>query len=342
MTVPSLLLKLLFFCATAGAAPLSAPLVVPPVGHRSPEALAALQSGRDLLQQGDAAGAEAAWRQGLALGDDNGLLYSLGGLLFQTDRLRQAEACFQRLVQDAPDWADAWFQLGLVRAARGRYKDAVDAQRLAVGHAPQFSQAYCALALDLRETGKISEALHAAEEAIRLMPGYAGAWNLRAALEQDQGDDDSALRDYQQALRLQPRYAGAWFNLAEMQDKRSQKSEAFKSYTYALQMKPDMADAWLQRAELSLDRHDWDAAEADFKAVTRISGSEAEAWWGLSRVAKARGQKSEAAECLVRYRSAVRRRDRTIESDREKGIETPVAYEPGLPLASSQAPVLTP
>ncbi len=333
---------LLSFCAPLSAVPLAAPLAAPPVAASSNEAEAALQAGQRRLQAGDLQGAEAAWRQGLAQGEDSGLIYALGGLLFQAGRLREAEESFQRLVQRTPDLADGWYQLGLVRAARGHYKEAVDAQRLAVAHAPNFGQAYCALALDLRETGQGAEAMQAVQKAMLLLPRYAGALNLRGNLKQDQGDLEGAAQDYVGALRLESRYAGAWVNLGELQEKRGQKAEAIKSYSYAIQVQPDYGAAWSDRGELHLETKDLAAAEEDFRQMTRIPDGEADGWWGLTRVMRARAEKAEAAECLVRYRSAVRRRDRKAEREKAEGVERPSAFEPGLPLALSQAPLGAP
>jgi tetratricopeptide (TPR) repeat protein len=300
-----------------------------------PLADAALQAGQARLSAGDAKGAEKIWREGLERGEDAGLLDALGGLYFQSQRLAGAEKFYQRLAKEGPDVADAWYQLGLVRAARGHYKDAVDAQRLAVSHAHQFGQAYCALALDLRETGQGAEAMQAAQKAVALMPNYAGGWNLQANLKQDLADYSGAAQDYAQALRLAPAYAGAWFNQAQMQEKQRQIQAANDSYTQAIAAKPDFAEAWLARAELNLDRHALDAAEADFKAVLPLGGWDPEAWWGLSRVAKARKDPKERSRCLARYREAVHARDRHFLAEREAGIETVSAYEPGMPLSAT-------
>jgi hypothetical protein len=83
-------------------------------------------------------------------------------------------------------------------------------------------------------------------------------------------------------------------------------------------------------------------AEEDFRAVTRLSGWEAEAWWGLARVAKARGDKRMEADCRVRYKAAVRRRDKQLDDERRRGIEAVAAYEPGLPLAPNPRSALNP
>lgn len=330
-----LLCLLLALHAALGAADVLAPRSAPAVASSGPEAEAALQAGRAALDRGDLAGAERLWRDALIRQEDSGLLYALGAFLFGQSRLADAEAVFQRLAQRAPELADAWYQLGLVRAARGRYRDAADAQRLAVGHAPRFGQAYCALALALRESGQTGEGLSAAAEALRLLPAYAGGWNLLGNLQQDAGKLNEALASYRQALQLEPRYPGAWFNLAALLDKAGRPAEARDAYARALQLRPGFAEARLARAELALEQKDLDAAEEDFDAATRLQGWQAEAYWGLVRVAKARGRMDEADLKLQSYRRSVRARDRALAREAEAGIERPMPFEPGLPLAQS-------
>jgi tetratricopeptide (TPR) repeat protein len=248
--------------------------------------------------------------------------------------LREAEAKLEALAQRSPQKAEAWFQLGLLRAARGHYRPAADAQRLALARFPAFGQAYCALALDLRESGQYAEGLQAAQRAVELLPDYAGAWNLRANLRQDLGAREEALADYARALQLQPLYGGAWFNWAKLQEQRQQPGEALRGYGSAVQADPGFADAWLALGELNLERHALDAAETDFLSASRLSGREPEGFWGLARVAKARRQKAEEKKFMSRYRQAVRRRDAGLEESRRQGLEEPSAYEPGLPLPS--------
>jgi tetratricopeptide (TPR) repeat protein len=252
--------------------------------------------------------------------------------LFEAGRLREAEARLESLAQHAPQRAEGWFQLGLLRAARGRYRAAADAQRLALARQPGFGQAYCALALDLRESGQSAEGLQAAGRAVELLPDYAGAWNLRANLRRDLGDRDGALADYVRALQLQPRYTGAWINWAQLQADWGRKDEALRGFSSALQADPSCADAWLARGELNLERHALDAAAADFQAASRLAGYEAEGFWGLARVEKARKRREEEEKDLGRYRSAVRRRDKRLEAEKRQGLESPSTYEPGLPL----------
>jgi len=228
-----------------------------------------------------------------------------------------------------------------VRAARGHYRDAVNAQRLAVNKAKDYGQAWCALALALRESAQTAEGLIAVQEALRLLPRYAGTWNLLGNLQQDAGQRDAAIVSYRKALEMEPQYSGAWFNLAELLAKQGQSAEAREAYGHAIEARPDFAEALLARAQLALDAKDYAAARADFQAATQVADFEAEALWGLSRTTRAQGQAKDADRYERDYRRAVRRRDKVLEDEAARGIERPFPFQPGSHLDLDAATAIT-
>ena len=257
--------------------------------------------------------------------------------LFKQGHLAQAEDCLREQARQRPDQAGVWFQLGLARAARGHYRGAADAQRLAVAHDHGFGQAYCALALALRESGQVNEGLGAAEESVRLLPDYAGAWNLRGNLLLDNGRRDDAEASYRQALALRPDYPGAWFNLAQLMERGRRWDEARDAYDAAVRLRPGFAEALYARAELALKRKGLDAAENDFMALTSLAEWKPEGYWGLERVAAKRGLKRRARSWRLRYKGAVAGRDRRLDESRHLGLEEPQPFEPGLPMPAGVA-----
>jgi tetratricopeptide (TPR) repeat protein len=297
----------------------------------------ALETGRGRLSRGDEAGAEAIWKASLRGREDGGLLDALGSLYFRQTRLDRADSCFERLVRLSPESAVAWYRLGLVRAACGRYRRASDAQRLAVGLAPDFGPAYCALALDLREGGQRDMGGWAVRRAISLMPRYAGAWNLLGALQQDAGRTEDARRSFITALQLEPVYPGAWFNLAQLWERLDRRDLALRCYGNAVLAKPDFIEARLARAGLMMDSGPMDhaafeAARKDYSPCLGIEAWAPEAWWGLRRVDAAEGRMAAAAHDLRAYRASVRRRDRTQARMEARGMQDPSPYEPELPV----------
>jgi tetratricopeptide (TPR) repeat protein len=298
----------------------------------SPAARAALSAGRACLRRGDEAGAEERFKARLKRRADPGLLDALGSLYFRQTRLARADSCYERLSRLSPASAMAWYRLGLVRAARGRYRAASDAQRLAVGLAPDFGPAYCALALDLRESGQRGMSAWAVRRALGLMPRYAGAWNLQGALEQDAHHYEAARRSFLKAVALEPGYAGAWFNLAQLWELRGRRDLALRAYAKAIQARPSFAEARLARAALNLDGGSERAARADYEACLGLEDWAPEAWRGLRRIDAAQGRGAAAALDLRRAKAGERARDRAEDRRAERGMEEPSPYEPEPPL----------
>jgi len=286
-----------------------------------------LEAGQACLRHGDEKAAIVLWTGHLRREQDSGLLDALGRLYFRQTRLSRADACYEVLVHHFPQSALAWYRLGLVRAARGLYRGAADAQRIAVGHAPGFGPAYCALALDLRESKQAAMSAWAVREALRLMPRYAGAWNLLGALQQDGGRLQDARRSFEEALRLEPAYSGAWYNLAQLWDQWGRHDLAWKAYSNAITAKPDFAEAHLARAALALGQGSRSDARRDFEACAHLDDWAPEAWWGLHRIDRAEGRLNAAAADLRNYYSSTRRRDRVQDHLAEGGMEEPSAYE---------------
>jgi len=302
----------------------------------------ALETGRARLSRGDDAGAEEIWNRSLRGREDGGLLDALGSLYFRQTRMDRADSCYERMVRLSPESAGAWYRLGLVRAARGDYRRASDAQRLAVGLAPDFGPAYCALALDLRESGQPDLSGRAVRRALRLMPRYAGAWNLLGALQQDAGRFEDARRSYLTALNLDPVYPGAWFNLAQLWERLGRRDLALQSFGNAVLAKPDFAEARLSRAGLLMDSGPMDhasleAARKDFSLCLALEDWAPEGWWGLRRVDAAEGRDAAAVRDLRAYHASGRRRDRAQARMEAQGMEDPSPYELEPPVDPDEA-----
>jgi tetratricopeptide (TPR) repeat protein len=94
----------------------------------------------------------------------------LGGLLIQKGFPKDAEREFERAINSDGDFYPAWYNLGLVRAARG---DSFGAYRA------------------LRRT-------------IRLKPGHSAALFQLGLMEEDRGDDEDAVVHYAKAYTINP------------------------------------------------------------------------------------------------------------------------------------------
>ncbi len=157
---------------------------------RAGEAAAALAEA-DRLDPGRAAAARAGLALGLALD------------LARDGRLDEAERELAALVETHPS-AETWYNLGLVRARRGRPAEARAAYEEAIALDPSHAPAHNNLGIALAAAGDLAAARRHLERAAAADPGYAEAWlNLGVVLDQS-GDPAAALAAVERAAALEP------------------------------------------------------------------------------------------------------------------------------------------
>lgn len=155
-----------------------------------------LQNGRPAEKQQAllkliAAGAEAALANCLGPGDPITLQFAAEGLwecwlnergpharrrmedgirLMEAGDLTEAEAIFQSLIQEYPDWAEALNKLATALYLRGRAKESLELCRRVVEKKPHHFGAWNGMALCAVQLEDWNEAVAAASKALRLQP----------------------------------------------------------------------------------------------------------------------------------------------------------------------------
>ncbi|MCX7170211.1 MAG: hypothetical protein NTY41_07955 [Proteobacteria bacterium] len=100
--------------------------------------------GTRLMDEGDAAAAETAYRQALALDPEFlGVLSNLGVLLACLQREEEAEQCYRSAMALAPDYAKARFNLAYLLLRQGRYAEGWDCLEARDWYAPFADRPGC-------------------------------------------------------------------------------------------------------------------------------------------------------------------------------------------------------
>jgi len=123
----------------------------------------------------------------------------------------------EKAIAIAPDYADAWVNLGARHLAMGRIQEAIDETNRAIGLAGPSPMTLCNIAYAHALLGRQAEAKQSAEDALRLKPDDAHAhYILGVILYMSHADDAEAVRHLQLAA---PTIAGARAALAKIQGK---------------------------------------------------------------------------------------------------------------------------
>jgi len=132
---------------------------------------------------------------------------------FNAGRLEDADTALQFLLVDAPENAEAWHLLGIVRFRQGRNDEACELLQRAAELPGASPEMHNNLGAVLNAAGRLDAAVSAFERALADRPDYPDALNNLGVAYRDQRKFDAAVAAFRRAIELRPDYAQAKSNL---------------------------------------------------------------------------------------------------------------------------------
>ncbi|MGC8793966.1 MAG: tetratricopeptide repeat protein [Bryobacteraceae bacterium] len=210
--------------------------------------------------------------------------------------LERAAACFEQAALQNPSLAEAWRNLGSVRARQNRHEEAERCLRKAIALRAGFAEAYNDLGCALGAQGKSSEALDCFLRAIELNPGLAEAHFNRARALHGLRRFEEAVAAYRAAIALQPEWAEAHALAACALAALRRFREAAESARRALALNPGLSEAHNALGVALEAQGDLDAALASYEAALRLNPAFAEALSNRGNALARMGRLSEAEQ----------------------------------------------
>ncbi|NML44611.1 tetratricopeptide repeat protein [Ramlibacter sp. G-1-2-2] len=124
-------------------------------------------------------------------------------LSLEEDDAAAAEAAYLQALALSPDLEDAYLNLGAMWAEAGRFIDLVRLSEAALENCPQSALLHFNHGVALDHLERLDEAAAAYERSLELDPNLADAHFNLAQLRQQAGDERGALRHYSAYRRLQ-------------------------------------------------------------------------------------------------------------------------------------------
>jgi tetratricopeptide (TPR) repeat protein len=175
-------------------------------------------------------------------------------------------ALWENAVQHVPNKARAWFNLGGASLqvdpdrARAAYERAVELR-------PDYAEAYYDLGVLDQSKGKYSQAVQEYVRATQLKSDYWPAWNNLGNALVALGDPERALGAFEMTLRLNPDHWPSQYNIAVVHFNSGRFQEAIPRLRTVLDWRPDFRDARYLLA-VSLSRTGQQAeAEREWKKI---------------------------------------------------------------------------
>jgi predicted TPR repeat methyltransferase len=163
--------------------------------------------------------------------------------LQQNGQLVAAGDIYRRLLEIAPDHADALHFSGVLAHQAGRSEEAVALIERSLEIEPDRADWHSNLGIVLQARDRLDEAIAAYQRAIALNPDHANAHSNVGVLLRAQGRVVEAEAAYRSAIRVNPEHIDAYTNLGILLAAQKRLPEAIACYCRAITLRPSHPDA---------------------------------------------------------------------------------------------------
>jgi len=173
--------------------------------------------------------------------------------LHRAGRLAEAERLYRRVLEAAPETADAWHLLGVLAKQSGDLTAAETLIRRAIGLKDSEAAFWSNLGLVLHDRGRPDAAVTAYDKALSLQPDFADAAYNRGLSLQAQGRLEAAVATLRQAVEIDPAHATAFCGLGLALQQQGRPQAAREAYARAHDLDSALARAlWGQLLALPI------------------------------------------------------------------------------------------
>jgi predicted TPR repeat methyltransferase len=163
--------------------------------------------------------------------------------LQQNDQWIAARDMYRRILEVAPDYADAVHYSGVLAHQEGRSDDAVSLIERSLELEPERADWHSNLAIVLRDRLDLEGATRACRRAIALDPTHANAHNNLGVLLRAQGQAAEAEAAYRAAIEVDPNHSDAYTNLGILLNAQKRTHEAVVCFCKVITFRPKHPEA---------------------------------------------------------------------------------------------------
>ena len=248
------------------------------------------------MQKGELDQAGHYIRQSIKFSGNPVFLCNYGLLLSNTDHSK-AIIQYKKALQLKPDYAEAWFNLGVSFGNMNMLEEAENAYNKAVSYREDYIKALYNLSCiqDLQSRKEKAEVTR--QRIIDITPVTAEEHNmLGMALEKIGGDTNLQRADnhFRQAISLNPDYRltclESYINLGMLFEKDGQIEDAIRCYTKVLELDPGNVEARVNLALSLISNEQHDEAEDIFRKILDTYPNNTKALCGLASINSYKGE----------------------------------------------------
>jgi tetratricopeptide (TPR) repeat protein len=209
--------------------------------------------------------------------------------------LDQAGDAFVSIVKDAPRFAEAYLNLGLVREDQGRYQDAITNFQTALQLKPRLRGANLFLGVAEYRSNQLDAAIAAMRKETGAYPKDANAWMWLGVVELEKGNGEDATEALDKAAKLAPQNVDILYH-------RGRAHLFVSNESYARMFKAD-PKSWrvrqlLAEAAAAAERHI--DAIAEYQAAIKLAPNEPRLHEELGTEYRLAGKLQEAEQAYLK------------------------------------------
>ena len=200
-----------------------------------------------------------------------GYFYNLGLAHLNLEHFTEANQLFNHVVNQDPNYAEAWNNLGLALKGLDHFDDALKSIEKAILLNNQYVEAYDNKGLVLIELERFNEALIEFKVALKLKSNDHEIYNNIGIAYMRLKQFDEAITHYNLSLKLSPEYAEAFNNRGLVYQEQLKFDEALNDFNHAIEIKYDYAEAINNRGLLYKDQRLYDKAISDLEFAFKLN-----------------------------------------------------------------------
>ena len=236
-----------------------------------------------LISQGKLQEAEALYRELIAAGTNNHIVYgNLAAICGMQGRFDELIELLGKTIQLKPNYPDAHNNLGVALKGQGDLTAAIASYNTALQLKPNYPEAHNNLGNALKEQGELTAAIAAYKQALALNPNYPDAHNNLGIALKEQGELTAAISCYNTAIQLKPNYPEAHNNLGNALKDQGELEAAIASYNTALKLNPNYPEAHNNLGNALEEQGYLEAAIAAYNTAVELKPNYPEAHWNSS------------------------------------------------------------
>ncbi|KAK3796778.1 hypothetical protein RRG08_045784 [Elysia crispata] len=179
---------------------------------------------------------------------------NLANILKDQGQEREAEKLLDTAITISPDFAAAWMNRGIVKAALLKYEEAEYSYKQALRCRRNYPDCYYNLGNLYVETNHSQSALDAFLNATRQRPTHWNSWNNAIILLDNLGYYEKAAKMGEAALKVLPNQPNVLFSLANVLGKAEKWEESERVFLHTIKVNPSHVGAHLN---LGVLYHRW-------------------------------------------------------------------------------------